>query len=53
MKDTITLAEIKEKNCNTFMRKDNSPRGFDCVMKSQLKVGDEIIINNYFTLIVE
>lgn len=53
MKYEITMKEVQEKNCNTFMRKDDSPRGFDCVMKSQLKVGDEIIIDNYFTLIVE
>lgn len=47
----ITMKEVQEKNCNTFMRKDDSPRGCECVMKSQLKVGDEIIIDNYFTLI--
>lgn len=53
MKHEITMKEVQEKNCNTFMRKDDSPRGCECVMKSQLKVGDEIIIDNYFTLIVE
>lgn len=53
MKHEITMKEVQEKNCNTFMRKDDSPRGCECVMKSQLKVGDEIVIDNYFTLITE
>lgn len=50
---TITMKEIQEKDCNTFMRKDNSPRGCKCVMKSELQIGDKIVIDNYFTLIIE
>lgn len=52
-KHEITMEEVQEKNCGTFMKKDNSIRGCSCVLKSTLQVGDEIIIDNYFTLITE
>lgn len=53
---TITIAEVNElvkKGVTTFSRKDNSPRGCKTVSASEIKVGDKIVINNYFTLIVE
>lgn len=53
MKHEITMIEVQEKNCNTFMRKDDSPRGCECVIKSELQIGGEIVIDNYFTLITE
>lgn len=56
MKHTITMKEIKNKineGVTTFMKKDNSPRGCECVSAYQIKPGDEIVINNYFTLVVE
>lgn len=52
----ITIAEVKEKarnGCETFMRKDNSVRGCSCVLANAIKVGDEIVIDDYFTLVVE
>ncbi len=52
-KHEITMKEVQEKNCDTFMKKDNSVRGCSCVMKSTLQVGDEVVIDNYFTEIVE
>lgn len=55
-KHTITIAEVNElvkKGVTTFSRKDNSPRGCKTVSASEIKVGDKIVINNYFTLIVE
>ena len=53
MKHEITMEEVQKKNCNTFMKKDNSVRGCSCVLKSELKIGDEIVIDNYFTLIID
>mgnify|MGYP007094692840 CR=1 FL=1 len=53
---TITIAKVNElvKNgVTSFSKKDNSPRGCKTVSASELKVGDKIVINNYFTLIVE
>ena len=56
MNHTITMKEIQDKINNgvsTFMRKDNSPRGCECVLASTIKPGDEIVIDNYFTLVTE
>lgn len=49
----ITMKEVQAKSCDTFMKKDDSPRGCQCVGKSELQIGDEIVIDNYFTLITE
>lgn len=37
----------------TFMKKDNSPRGCGCVSASAIRPGDKIVIDNYFTLVIE
>ena len=55
-KQTITIAEVNElvkKGVTSFSRKDNSPRGCTTVSTNEIKVGDKIVIDNYFTLIVE
>lgn len=36
-----------------FQKKDNSPRGCSTVSANEVKIGDEIVIDNYFTIIVE
>lgn len=54
-KHIITLSDVKERTNNgvtTFSRKDDSPRGCRTVPASEVKVGDEIVIDNYFTLVV-
>ena len=56
MKHTITMKEIQnmiKNGVSTFMKKDNSPRGCKCVDASQIKIGDEFVINNYFTMVIE
>lgn len=53
---TITMKEVQEKikrGVDTFSRKDNSPRGCKTVLASEIKVGDKIVIDNYFTLVTE
>lgn len=53
---TITMAEIKrleEKGITTFSKKDNSERGCKTIYASQVKVGDKVVIDNYFTLVIE
>lgn len=55
MKRTITMSEVQEKMKNgvsTFSRKNNSPRGCECVAAEEIKPGDEIVINNYFTTVI-
>lgn len=54
-KHTITINEVKEHMKNgvtTFSRKNNSPRGCETVSASEIKIGDEIVIDNYFTEVV-
>lgn len=56
MKHVITMKEIQDKinqGVTTFMRKDNSPRGCECVSAYEIKPGDKVVIDNYFTLVVE
>ena len=56
MAHTITMKEVQDKINNgvsTFMRKDNSPRGCSCVASSEIKPGDEIVIDNYFTTVTD
>ena len=51
MKHTITIEEVKnmaKNGISTFSKKDNSPRGCKTVSADQLKVGDKIVIDNYF-----
>jgi hypothetical protein len=50
---TITMKEIKEMNCSTFSKKDNSPRGIATIYKNELQIGDKVVIENYFTEIIE
>ena len=55
-KHTITISKVKEligNGVTTFSRKDDSPRGCEPVPASEIKVGDKIVIDNYFTLVVE
>lgn len=51
MTHTITLNELDLSI--TYSLKDDSPRGCHTVNGSELKIGDKIVINNYFTEIVE
>lgn len=51
---TISIEEVVKKYNNgidTFSRKANNPRGCEVVSASDIKVGDEIVIDNYFTLV--
>lgn len=52
----ITIQEVREMATNgitTFSRKDNSVRGVETVSARNIKVGDKIVINNYFTTVTE
>ena len=56
MKQIITIKEIQNlinRGISTFMKKDNSPRGCQCVDASSIKPGDKIVIDNYFTTVIE
>ena len=53
MKRTITIQEVRKMNISTFSKKDDSPRGCKTVSTADLKVGDKIVIDNYFTEIID
>jgi hypothetical protein len=44
---------IKELACETYSLKDNSVRGCKTVSKSEVKIGDKIVLDDYFTLVTE
>lgn len=55
-KHTISITEVKrfvKKGVTTFSKKDNSLRGCKTVSADEINIGDEIVIDNYFILVVE
>ena len=44
---------IKELTASTYSVKDNSARGVHTAYKSEIKIGDKVVIDNYFTLVTE
>ena len=56
MTKTITITEVcnmAKSGINTFSCKDNSPRGVKTILASQVKIGDKIILDNYFHTVVK
>lgn len=53
MDRNFEVNELIENGVTTFSRKDNSLKEYKTVSASEIKVGDKILINNYFTLIIE
>ena len=49
----ISIEELKKSNVSTWSKKDNSPRGCKTVLIDEIQVGDEVVIDNYFTLVTE
>ena len=49
-KRTIRLSEL---TCSTYSKKDNSPRGCKAVNSNDVNIGDYVVIDNYFTLVVK
>ena len=50
---TITISELKATGTDTWSVKDNSVRGYTTKYTSEIIVGDKVVIDNYFTLVVE
>ena len=48
----ISINTLKEMNVSTFSKKDNSVRGCTTVSKNEIQIGDEVVIDNYFTLVI-
>ena len=52
-KRVIKLSELVKGGCSWFSVKDNSPRGVRSVPVSLVRVGDWLVIDNYFHEVVE
>jgi hypothetical protein len=50
---TISIEEIKKSGIESWSVKDNSVRGITTKYTSELKIGDKVVIDNYFHLITE
>lgn len=53
MKRTITINELKNRGVETWSVKDNSVRGITTKYTSEVQVGDKVVIDNYFTEVVD
>lgn len=50
---TITISELKATGVDTWSVKDDSARGYTTKYTSEIKPGDKVVIDNYFTLVTE
>lgn len=50
---TITLKKLQEMGCMTHSVKDDSVRGIKTIDVSDVKIGDEIVLDNRFVKVVE
>ena len=50
---TISINELKDLNVQTWSVKDNSVRGYETKDTNDVKIGDKVVINNYFTLVTD
>lgn len=49
---TITIDDLKNMGVDTMSVKDNSVRGFCTKYTSDVKIGDQVIIDNCFVKVV-
>lgn len=50
---TITLRELQKMGCMTYSVKDDSVRGIKTIDVSDVKVGDELVLDNRFVKVIE
>jgi len=50
---TISINELRNSGTNTWSIKDDSVRGYHTAYTSEVKPGDMVVIDNYFTKVVE
>lgn len=52
MERTISIEELKKSKVETWSVKDNSVRGCTTKYTEEVKQGDKVVIDNYFTLVI-
>ena len=50
---TISISELKASGVSSWSVKDNSVRGIATKYMDEIKPGDKVVIDNYFTLVTE
>jgi len=53
MKRTITISELKNSGINSWSVKDNSVRGCTTKYVGDIQIGDKVVIDNYFTVVID
>lgn len=53
MTRTITISELRATGVDTWSVKDNSVRGITTKYTSEIHVGDKVVIDNYFTEVID
>lgn len=53
MQNVITIEGVKALGVNSVSVKDGSPRGINTVSINEVKVGDYVVLNNSFYLVIE
>lgn len=53
MNRTITMSALKATGVSTWTVKDNSVRGATTKCMSEIRIGDKVVIDDYFTEIIE
>jgi len=52
MTRTITMSDLKSTGVSTWSVRDDSPRGYTTRSTEEVKIGDKVVIDNYFTLVI-
>ena len=52
MKRTITISELRATGIESWSVKDNSVRGITTKYTNEIQIGDKVVIDNYFTLVI-
>ena len=53
MERKITIKEMKAKGVSSWSVKDDSVRGYVTKCTEEVKPGDKVVIDNYFTLVTK
>ena len=53
MTRTITISELIATGISTWSVKDSSARGFTTKYTDEVRPGDKVVIDNYFTLVTD
>ncbi len=50
---TVSIDDLRKSGVESWLVKDNSPRGISTKYTSEIVPGDKVVLDNYFTLVTE